>query len=134
MKSNNKKMIEYQGRPWTLVELSNINNIPVSTINNRLINGWDIEKAISEPVKRGTPRPLPLEFRNGNIVEVIFTQRIGVFAHMHPILFKPYVITPHVSIYMNPVYTIRLENGKDLIVYPEEYEIFRITPGAVKAC
>lgn len=133
MKNNNPKTVEYHGKMCTLNELSMIHGVPVSSINNRLRYGWDIETAISKPVKRAPVAPLPVEFQNENIVEVVFRERIGVFNHMQPRLNKRYILTAHTSAHMNPVYTITLENGKILIVYPEEYEIVNVIPRATVA-
>ena len=136
MKNKCLKRVAYKGEMLTLSELSALHGVPASTINNRLTRGWDIEEAITVPGRKGTIAPLPPEFKDGNIVEVVFRRPLGVFAHMQPRLNKRYVVTAHASIHANPVFTITLENGKRLIVYPEEYEIVSVTPGATvaKAC
>lgn len=128
-----RKVIEYQGKETTIAELSQISGVPTVMIHNRLHHGWSVEDAISPPHKQGNIVRMPLlsEFENGNIVEAVFRQPIGVYTHMRPRLNKPYVVTAHTTLRnASPTYTITLENGKILIVYPEEFEIVKVTQPA----
>lgn len=124
------KLVEYKGKMCTLIELSKIHGVPVTAINNRLSRGWDIERAISEPAQQKKLTKLPPEFADGNIVEAIFMHPIPqVFAHMQPRLNKRYTVTAHTStVQMTIVYTITLENGKQLIVYPNEFTVVSVMP------
>lgn len=123
------KLIEYHGKLMTLMELSAIHGVHHVTINNRLKNGWDIEEAISVPAEKRMKQPLPKEFASGNIVEIVFRQPLGqVRQDMQPILHKPYVATAHPSVHAETCYIINLDIGKPLIVYRNEFEIFRVTP------
>lgn len=49
--SNNIR-IKYEGFEYSLKDLSVKYNIKVSTLNSRLKNGWDIEKALNTPVQK----------------------------------------------------------------------------------
>ena len=123
------RVFEYQGKKVTVAELSRMSGVPAATIHNRLNYGWSIEAAISAPHKQGGSVRMPLlpEFENGNIVEVVFRQPVGVYSHMRPKLNKRYIVTAHTSLHnASPTYTITLENGKLLIVYPDEFEIVRV--------
>lgn len=125
------KVFEYQGKETTVAELSQMSGVPAAKIHNRLNYGWPVEAAISEPNKQGGPARMPLlpEFENGNIVEVVFRQPVGVYTHMRPKLNKRYIVTAHTGLKnSSPTYTITLENGKILIVYPYEFEIVSVTP------
>ena len=42
----------YEGFEYSLKDLSVKYNIKVSTLNSRLKNGWDIEKALNTPVQK----------------------------------------------------------------------------------
>ena len=44
--------IKYEGFEYSLKDLSVKYNIKVSTLNSRLKNGWDIEKALNTPVQK----------------------------------------------------------------------------------
>lgn len=124
------KVFEYQGKETTVAELSQMSGVPAAKIHNRLNYGWSVEAAISAPHKQGGSARMPLlpEFENGNIVEVVFRQPVGVYSHMRPKLNKRYIATAHTSLHnASPTYTITLENGKLLIVYPDEFEIVRFT-------
>lgn len=125
MRTKELKTVEYQGKLVTLNELSAMHGVPVTCINNRLRNGWDIEVAIREPVSPTKQlKPLPEMFADGKVVEVVFTSHIpGVFSHMQPRLMKKYRLIALQSMCKDPIFTITLENGKPLIVYPEEFEI-----------
>ena len=125
MRTKELKTIEYQGQLVTLNDLSAMYGVPVTCINNRLRNGWDIEVAIREPVSPTKQlKPLPDMFADGKTVEVVFREHIpGVFSHMQPKLMKRYRLIALQSMCKDPIYTIELENGKTLIVYPEEFEI-----------
>lgn len=49
----NNLLIEYKGKTKTLVEWSEILNIPYDILNNRITGlKWDIEKAFTQPIKR----------------------------------------------------------------------------------
>jgi hypothetical protein len=105
-----------------------MHGVPITAINNRLARGWDIERAITEPAQQKKVEKLPPEFTNGNIVKAIFTHPLSqVFQHMQPRLNKPYIVTAHAStVQMAVVYSITLENGKPLIVYPNEFEVISV--------
>lgn len=50
-------LYEYQGRQWTLRELSELSSIKDTTIYYRLNKGWSVEKAITTPVvHNGIPK------------------------------------------------------------------------------
>ena len=49
--SNNIR-IKYEGFEYSLKDLSVKYNIKVSTLNSRLKNGWDIEKALNTTVQK----------------------------------------------------------------------------------
>ena len=119
------KRFEYKGELLTLSQLSAINGVPTTSINNRMMNGWDIEDAITLPVTPSKQlRPLPAMFAEGRVVEVIFRNYIpGVYNHMQPKLMKRYRLVALPSKARDPIFTIELENGKPLIVYPNEFEI-----------
>ena len=125
------KTIEYQGKKMTVAELSRMSGIPAAMIHNRLNYGWSVEAAISAPHKQSGPARMPLlpEFENGNIVEAVFRVPIGVYPHMRPKLNKRYIVAAHATLKnSSPTYTITLESGKLLIVYPYEFEIVNVTP------
>ena len=46
------KFITYNGETHTISEWANKLNIPFTTLENRLISGWTIEKALSTPVEK----------------------------------------------------------------------------------
>lgn len=124
------RVFEYQGEEVTVAQLSRMSGVPAATIHNRLNYGWSVEAAISTSHKQGDSVRMPLlpEFEDGNIVEVVFRQPVGVYSHMRPKLNKRYIATAHTSLHnASPTYTITLENGKLLIVYPDEFEIVRVT-------
>lgn len=133
MKTSGKseKVFEYQGKRTTVAELSRMSGVPAATIHNRLNCGWSVDATISVPHKQGVVARMPLlpEFENENIVEAVFRQAVGVYEHMRPKLNKRYIVTAHAKMNnASPTYTITLESGKLLIVYPHEFEIVSVTP------
>lgn len=49
---NNRPRVEYQGKSYTISELAELSGIRHTTLNERLKNGWLIEKAVKTPVHR----------------------------------------------------------------------------------
>ena len=45
-------LCKYEGFEYSLKDLSVKYNIKVNTLNSRLKNGWDIEKALNTPVQK----------------------------------------------------------------------------------
>ena len=118
---------DLNGEQFTLDELVNMsNNIPKRTLAERLNNGWDVEVAIQTPA---TPKMISQDaadlYASGSI-DVCFTSYIpGVLQQMQPVLNKVYTAEPHcagrVKQKAKLYYTITLDNGKTLIVYPGEF-------------
>ncbi len=113
MSSTAYKRVRYNGREYTLAQLSKLHGVAPSAINNRLLNGWKLEDAISTPSqKKG--RELPPEFQNGNQVYCVFPHYIpGVYDHMQPVLNKPYLLKAHESAVAAATYTIKLETERN---------------------
>lgn len=124
------KKVEYKGEETTIGELSKMSGVPSALIHNRLKYGWSVEDSVLPPQKPSNSvrkQPLMSEFENGNIVEAVFRTPVSVYPHMRPKLNKRYVVTAHTALKSSsPTYTITLENGKILIVYPEEFEIVNV--------
>ena len=121
------KEYELNGVSYTLQQLSDMHGIPITTINNRIRNGWPIERAISEPRPESKKKKVPPEFENGGVVEVVFRTPIpSVYTNMQPIIGKKYVMRAYPTVQAEPIFSIQLENGLPLIVYPGEFEIVNV--------
>ena len=116
----------YRGNTYTTDELAKLCGKPRRILADRLANGWEVEAAVSVPV---APKMIMLSaaehYENGPI-NIVFTEHIsGVFAHMQPVLHKQYTAHPHCASNdkhkAKLYYTIVLDNGKPLIVYPGEF-------------
>ena len=115
----------YNGNTYNLTELARVTGKPKSTLGYRLSSGMSVEEAVGCPNQNNTgwkPKTTNcLQFR------VVFRCWIpGVFDWMQPRLNKVYIATQFVpDVDRNEVnsvyYTIQLENGKTLIVYPKEF-------------
>ena len=115
----------YNGNTYNLTELARVTGKPKSTLGYRLSSGMSVEEAVGCPNQNNTgwkPKTTNcLQFR------VVFRCWIpGVFDRMQPRLNKVYVATQFipegVTGETNRVYyTIPLENGKNLIVYQDEF-------------
>ena len=115
---------EYEGCMRSATELATISGINAEVIRRRLNSGWSVEKAISTPVKQ-MPARIEKEEERFN---VIFTEPVPeVFQELQPKLNKVYVATLHSTSHRKcsnrDFYTITLESGKSLIVYPGEFTI-----------
>lgn len=54
---NNKRsnrIIEYQGKRYTLTQLADFAEINKTTLKERLNNGWSVEDAVKKPIRRRT--------------------------------------------------------------------------------
>jgi len=118
-------LYEYNGDYYTIPQLVNMsNNLKADTIRSRIKEGWDIGLAITVPNREVELDP---KWR-GKSLMIIFSEPIpSVFASMQPCLNKTYIAQPatptHTYERSKPYYIITLENGKPLIVYPNEFQI-----------
>lgn len=48
--------IEYKGERKTLAQWAETINMKAITLGNRLRNGWDIERALTEPLEKRSPK------------------------------------------------------------------------------
>ena len=53
------RMIEYQGESKTLQQLADLYGISRAALTSRLKRGWDIEKALTTPVRKQTKEDTP---------------------------------------------------------------------------
>lgn len=118
---------ELNGELLTLEELAHRSQLPKRTLAERLKSGWDVDVAVLTPAE---PKMISYEaadlYANGSI-DVYFSAFIpGVFQEMQPELNKIYTATPHCAGHAKQkaklYYTIALDSGKPLIVYPGEFE------------
>ena len=119
---------ELDGQMYSLEELTNISKcqVPKRVLADRLKNGWDVKIALSTPAE-----PLMISRDAANLyasgsIAICFTADIpGVFQELQPELNKIYIAEPHCAGHTKQkaklYYTITLENGKPLIVYPGEF-------------
>lgn len=117
---------ELHGCTYTTDELVKLSGIPRRTLANRLANGWDVLAAVTTPVAPKLISYNAAEHYENGPIDVVFTEHIsGVFAHMQPVLFKRYTAHPHCAsndkLKAKLYYTITLDSGKPLIVYPGEF-------------
>lgn len=121
------KIYLYNGEQHTLTSLQKLSSVSRRTLSDRLANGWDVEKAVNTPRQNEAHKTCPPEmYANGNI-DIIFEKHIpGVFMEMQPVLDKVYSAEPHRTFSSSKksklYYIIKLEDGKPLIVYPEEFQ------------
>lgn len=117
---------ELNGELFTLDELVHKSQLPKRILAERLKSGWDVDVAVLTPVE---PKMISHEaanlYANGSI-DIYFTAYIPcVFQEMQPALNKVYTAEPHCAGYVKQkaklYYTIVLESGKTLIVYPGEF-------------
>lgn len=121
-----RRYYEYKGGAYCLAELERISGISASVIRNRIKNHWPIEAAVDTPMQNDEPEIDPRW--QGKDLEIRFMEPIfQVFKEMQPTLGKSYIAHPKNERYKNNkskmYYTITLESGKPLIVYPSEFEI-----------
>lgn len=119
------KQYLYNGNTYSLTELAKITGRSMSTLSYRLASGMTVEEAVGRPNQNSTKKkpsqPSRPQFR------IVFRCWVpGVFDWMQPRLNKVYIATQFVpNVDRNEVnsvyYTIQLENGKTLIVYPKEF-------------
>lgn len=121
------KMYFYNGEQHTLTSLQKLSSVSCRTLSDRLANGWDVEKAVTTPRQNEARNGCPPEmYENGNI-DIVFEKHIpGVFMEMQPVLDRIYSAEPHRAIGHSMksklYYIIKLDGGKPLIVYPEEFQ------------
>ena len=113
---------EYKGKNYTATELSVISGLAADAIRRRINSGWSVEKAINTPLKKPAQKVVKTEIR----CKVMFLEPIpGVFESMQPKLNKVYIAkqceTTRKSKNNRDFCIITLENGKKLIVYPDEF-------------
>ena len=120
-----KERYEYQGKLYTLTELTKMSDLCRDTIMKRLRNGWPVEKAIHTPPGREKPEHTAADL--GKIVPIVFRSLPPVTQDMQPILGKQYMATVCGSARKSSVcrifYKLKLDNGKVLITYPGEFEM-----------
>lgn len=116
---------EYNGEYYTISQLAAMsNNLSAETIRTRIKDGWDIDLVLSIPSGEVDVDPK----WKGKTLEIMFTEPVPtVFAKMQPLLNKTYIARPSTRIRTyekaRSYYIITLENGKPLIVYPNEFHI-----------
>ena len=116
------KLFEYNGVHYTAAELSELSGIKTAIIRQRINSGWTVKKAVTTPTKKTPPRTAKREEK----YRVVFTRPVPeVFKEMQPRLNKVYIAVQHEGHSSKKTnrsfYTITLENGKNLIVYPDEF-------------
>lgn len=117
----------YQGHYYTGEKLAQLSGLSVRCVYDRLRAGWSVEDVLKNG-QVGSMAVLEEKWR-GKILEVKFHKYIpSVFAKMQPVLGKSYVATPSQrpkkgTSHYRSFFCITLDNGKPLIVYPNEFEI-----------
>lgn len=117
----------YNGTYHSVSSLERLSGISRTTLTDRLQSGWPVELAIMTPPQKNQVNDLPPEmYKEGNI-DIVFTEPIpGVFKEMQPTLNKVYAAEPHCpghkQLKSKLYYIITLDNGKPLIVYPNEFK------------
>lgn len=120
-----KLYFKYKEQELCLAELEALFGVPREAIRARIKSGWSVEAAAETPIT--TPSPIEAKWI-GKVLEIKFLRPIPqVFRSMQPNLATTYIAYPH----QNPgqrqkaklFFTIRLENGLPLIVYPEDFHI-----------
>lgn len=126
-----RKMYTYNGKSCCLSELVRISGLSRDMILGRIREGWSVEDAVDTP-KNAIPPSMAASVL-APVADVFFTAPVpGVFAHMQPTLHKKYRAEMHFVSKKQEVskryYIIQLDNGKPLIVYPNE---FHFAKGAI---
>lgn len=132
---SNVKKWELYGTSFNADELASLSGLPPSVIAARLRDGWDVDAAVTTPVKQNLICQDAAKMYACGTANIRFTEHIsGVFQEMQPTLNKIYIAEPYCAgnnkqkakIY----FIITLENGKKLIVYPGEFEWLGSTAAA----
>lgn len=115
----------YRGNEYTLAALAALAGKSKSTLLYRLASGMTIEEAVDRP-NQNSVRKRPVEEGRPQFRIVFQCWVPGVFDRMQPRLNKVYVATQFIpeggcGETNREYYTIPLENGKNLIVYPNEF-------------
>lgn len=124
---SNVKKWTLNGSSYTTDELVALSGKPYSVISSRLRDGWEVEAAVTTPVKSNIITYDAAEMYGHGAVQIRFTEHIpGVFQEMQPTLNKIYSAEPYCAASTKQkaklYYIITLENKKPLIVYPGEFE------------
>ena len=121
MKENTVKEARYlyKGTMKTVAELREISQVSDTTIRQRIADGWSVESAVDTPAHRSIKK----QQDGRRFVNVIFVSTIAnVFPKMQPTLGKIYRAEFHPTKRSSrQFYSIKLENGLPLIVYPGEF-------------
>lgn len=116
----------YNGAPHTVSELAALSGLPQRVIYQRLREGWSIEKIVETPYGESDDKEWE-RWRNKTL-NICFVEPVPVVRpDMQPTLGKVYVASPGVGNRKikcsKDFFIIALENGKPLVVYPNEFEI-----------
>ena len=117
----------YNGKQYTSEELSQLDScqVPLLTLQGRIKAGWDIDRAVETPLCHTAYEKQPI---STDVIDVMFTSHIAaVLPDMQPELYKPY--KAEVGLWNRPApdkkpnyFIIKLNNGKPLIVYENEFQ------------
>lgn len=127
-----RKQYYYNGSYYTGAALARLGGLSKDVVYERLKNGWPVEYVVETPSEKAV---MVEEKWLGKTLEVKFLKHIpAVFADMQPTLGKVYVAVPggHVKKYTGKHkqhFLITLDNGKPLVVYPDEFEVIRAVEG-----
>lgn len=121
------KIVNYRGQRYTMAKLALHTGVPYDTLRTRLNAGWSAEDAVSHPMPKKEETSIPAELKGKELI-VSFAETLpSVYAQMQPLMGKQYVARPCISSHptskIRLSYIITLENGKPLIVYPDEFTI-----------
>lgn len=112
----------YKGRKYTAHELAQISGLPIEQIRKRIAKGWTVEATVEIQIE--TPTTITKEMIGKQFHVKFHTPVPSVLPNMQPILDKDYIATAYGVHSTKPnskaYFIITLENGKRLIVYPEE--------------
>lgn len=117
---------ECDGGLVTVAEMAELTGLSETGVRNRLKRGWTAKEIVSKPSTRSRAKD-QLGDSMVEPIEIMFERHInGVYASMQPKIGKVYEAYPNKEQYeyhQRAFYIIMLDNGKPLIVYPNEFEI-----------
>lgn len=54
---SNASFVQWQGRSWQIIDISEATGVPYSLLYGRIRMGWDVEKAVTTPARSNIPKP-----------------------------------------------------------------------------